>query len=84
MSSIHFGQLPFALHIFIQRHYHEPITLDEKAAVFNKLLCYGVAAQVGYANANYFNKVFRKVVAVSAGMFRESKEVVGIDRLIID
>ncbi|OLS39185.1 AraC family transcriptional regulator [Bacillus sp. MRMR6] len=43
-----------------------------------------IAAQVGYANANYFNKVFRKVVGVSAGTFRTSKDVVGIDHLIID
>lgn len=43
-----------------------------------------IATQVGYANANYFNKVFRKAVGVSAGTFRESKNVIGIDRLIID
>lgn len=43
-----------------------------------------IAAQVGYANANYFNKVFRKAVGVSAGTFRNSKDVVGIDHLIID
>ncbi|WP_419887545.1 AraC family transcriptional regulator [Neobacillus niacini] len=43
-----------------------------------------VAAQVGYANANYFNKVFRKVVGLSAGTFRDRKDVVGIDHLIID
>lgn len=43
-----------------------------------------IAAQVGYANANYFNKVFRKVVGVSAGTFRDSKDVIGIDHLIID
>lgn len=43
-----------------------------------------IALQVGFANANYFNKVFRKAVGVSAGTFRESKDVVRIDRLIID
>ncbi|WP_226793209.1 AraC family transcriptional regulator [Bacillus sp. B1-b2] len=106
---------------FIQTHYHEPITLDEIAAVSGFSRYYfikqfqhqlnmtpvqyltkiriekaaellrstsfsvtDIAAQVGYANANYFNKVFRKVVGVSAGTFRESKDVVGIDRLIID
>ncbi|MBM7655770.1 AraC family transcriptional regulator [Neobacillus cucumis] len=106
---------------FIQTHFHEPITLDEIAAVSGFSRYYfikqfqhqlnmtpvqyltkiriqkaaellrstkssvtDIAAQVGYANANYFNKVFRKAVGVSAGNFRESKDVVGIDRLIID
>lgn len=106
---------------FIQTHYHEPITLDDIAAVSGFSRYYfikqfqhqlnmtpvqyltkiriqkaaellrttsfsvtDVAAQVGYANANYFNKVFRKMVGVSAGTFRDSKEVVEIDQLIID
>lgn len=43
-----------------------------------------IASQVGYANANYFNKAFRKAVGVSAGTFRDSKDVVGIDYLILD
>ncbi|MGR6126151.1 AraC family transcriptional regulator [Paenibacillus sp. SER-28] len=43
-----------------------------------------IADIVGYANANYFNKVFRKAVGVSAGAFRDSKDVVPIDHLIID
>jgi AraC-like DNA-binding protein len=106
---------------FIQTHYHEPITLDEIAAVSGFSRFYfikqfqhqlnmtpvqyltkiriqkaaellrststsvtDIAAQVGYANANYFNKVFRKAVGVSAGTFRNSKDVVGIDHLIIE
>jgi AraC-like DNA-binding protein/mannose-6-phosphate isomerase-like protein (cupin superfamily) len=106
---------------FIQTHYHEPITLDEIAAISGFSRYYfikqfqhqlnmtpvqyltkiriqkaaellrstsssvtDIATQVGYANANYFNKVFRKAVGVSAGTFRNSKEVVGIDHLIID
>lgn len=106
---------------FIQTHYHEPITLDEIAAVSGFSRYYfikqfqhqlnmtpvqyltkiriqkaaellrstsssvtDIAAQVGYANANYFNKVFRKAVGESAGTFRNSKDVVGIDHLIID
>lgn len=106
---------------FIQTHYHEPITLDEIAAVSGFSRYYfikqfqhqlnmtpgqyltkiriqkaaellrstkssvtEIAAQVGYANANYFNKVFRKTVGVSAGTFRDSKDIVGIDHLIID
>jgi AraC-like DNA-binding protein len=106
---------------FIHMHYHEPITLDELAAVSGfsryyfikqfqhqlnmtpvqyltkiriqkaaellrstRISVTDIASQVGYANANYFNKVFRKAVGVSAGTFRESKDVVRIDRLIID
>ena len=106
---------------FIQTHYHEPITLDDLAAVSGfsryyfikqfqhqlnmtpvqyltkiriqkaaellrstRLSVTEIASQVGYANANYFNKVFRKAVGVSAGTFRESKDIVRIDRLIID
>ncbi|MGM7724782.1 AraC family transcriptional regulator [Metabacillus sp. Hm71] len=106
---------------FIQTHYHEPITLDEIAAISGysryyfikqfqqqlnmtpvqyltkvriqkaaellrstSLTVTDIAAQVGYANANYFNKVFRKAVGVSAGTFRDSKDFVEIDHLIID
>lgn len=43
-----------------------------------------IAAAVGYANANYFNKVFRKVVGVSAGTFRDSKDSVEVDHLIME
>ncbi|MED4057631.1 AraC family transcriptional regulator [Niallia taxi] len=86
---------------FIQTHYHEPITLDEIAAVSGFSRYYfikqfqhqlnmtpmqyltkiriqkavellhstrtpvtDIAIQVDYANANYFNKVFRKAVGV--------------------
>lgn len=43
-----------------------------------------IAVKVGYANANYFNKVFRKAVGMSAGKFRRSKDASKIDHLIID
>ncbi|GKU81354.1 AraC family transcriptional regulator [Niallia sp. NCCP-28] len=43
-----------------------------------------IADAVGYANANYFNKVFRKVVGVSAGAFRDSKDAAEIDYLIME
>lgn len=43
-----------------------------------------IAVKVGYSNANYFNKVFRKAVGVSAGSFRRSKDASKIDHLIID
>ncbi|MEC0304165.1 helix-turn-helix domain-containing protein, partial [Terribacillus saccharophilus] len=43
-----------------------------------------IALQVGYSNANYFNKVFRKAVGMSAGKFRKSKDPSKIDHLIID
>lgn len=106
---------------FIQTHYHEPLTLDEIAAIsgFSRyyfikqfqhqlnmtpvqyltkirlqkaaellrstsLTVTDIADQVGYANANYFNKVFRKAIGVSAGTFRSSKDFVEINHLIID
>jgi len=43
-----------------------------------------IAYKVGFSNANYFNKVFRKTIGVSAGAFRENKDIIGIDHLIID
>jgi AraC-like DNA-binding protein len=43
-----------------------------------------ISDRVGYANSNYFNKVFRKVTGVSAGKFRRSKDASKIDHLIID
>jgi len=43
-----------------------------------------IAHKVGFSNANYFNKVFRKTIGVSAGAFRENKDIIGIDHLIID
>ncbi|WP_181832948.1 AraC family transcriptional regulator [Bacillus taeanensis] len=43
-----------------------------------------VALKTGYSNGNYFNKVFRKAVGTSAGQFREGKDIVPIDHLIID
>jgi AraC-like DNA-binding protein len=106
---------------YIQTHYHEPVTIDEIAAISgfsryyfikqfqhqlnmtpvqyltkiriqkaaellrsSSLTVTEIAAHVGYANANYFNKVFRKAVGVSAGKFRDSKDFVEIDHLIID
>jgi AraC-like DNA-binding protein len=42
-----------------------------------------IAEKVGYANDNYFNKVFRKVIGIAPGEFRENKEVIPFDRLVI-
>lgn len=42
-----------------------------------------IAAKTGYANANYFNKVFKRIVGVSAGRFREGKGTLPIDHIII-
>nr|WP_246879913.1 AraC family transcriptional regulator [Bacillus suaedae] len=43
-----------------------------------------ISEKVGFSNANYFNKVFRKTMGVSAGAFRDNKHSIGIDHLIID
>lgn len=106
---------------YMQTHYHDPITLDEIAAISGYSKYYfikqfqnqlnitpiqyltkiriqkaaellrttnstiiEIAAAVGYANANYFNKAFRKVIGVSAGTFRDSKDIVEIDYLIME
>jgi AraC-like DNA-binding protein len=42
-----------------------------------------VAVSVGYANDNYFNKVFRKIVGISPGEFRNNKQSIPFDRLVI-
>ncbi|MEH7115375.1 AraC family transcriptional regulator [Neobacillus niacini] len=41
-----------------------------------------IAAKTGYENANYFNKVFRKITGFSPGEFRESR-ISNLDYLII-
>ena len=43
-----------------------------------------ISKKVGYANANYFNKVFRKVVGTSPGQFRQDKYSPPFNELIID
>ena len=43
-----------------------------------------IADRVGYSNANYFNKVFRKAVGMAAGEFRKRKNPAKIDHLITD
>lgn len=42
-----------------------------------------IATQVGYANDNYFNKAFRKVVGISPGKFRQDRHKVPFNRLLI-
>ncbi|WP_407271220.1 helix-turn-helix domain-containing protein [Radiobacillus sp. PE A8.2] len=43
-----------------------------------------VAIKVGYANGNYFSKVFRSYLGIAPGKFRNSKSVVPVDHLILD
>lgn len=43
-----------------------------------------IAERVGYSNANYFNKVFRKSIGMAAGEFRKRKNPSKIDRVITD
>nr|WP_139189719.1 AraC family transcriptional regulator [Evansella caseinilytica] len=42
-----------------------------------------IAVKVGYANDNYFNKVFRRIVGISPGEFRRNKHSVPFNRLVI-
>ncbi|KYG30485.1 AraC family transcriptional regulator [Alkalihalobacillus trypoxylicola] len=50
---------------------------------YSELSIKKIAVKVGFTNDNYFNKVFRKVVGVSPGEFRQHKHTISIDRLII-
>lgn len=43
-----------------------------------------IAGLVGYANGNYFSKVFRSVVGVSPGKYRRGKEFIPFDQIIMD
>lgn len=43
-----------------------------------------IAQQIGYDNDNYFNKVFRKIIGISAGQFRAGKESIPIDHIILE
>lgn len=43
-----------------------------------------IAGHVGYANGNYFSKVFRSVVGVSPGKYRRGKEFIPFDRIIMN
>jgi AraC-like DNA-binding protein len=41
-----------------------------------------IAANVGYANANYLTKVFRKTTGMTPGQFRKSNQALG-DNLLL-
>jgi AraC-like DNA-binding protein len=43
-----------------------------------------ISEQVGFADPNYFNKVFRKIVGTSPGQFRQSNSLVPFNHLITD
>ncbi len=43
-----------------------------------------IAEKVGYADANYFHKVFKKAVGVSAGQFRENRSNSLLEHLLIE
>ncbi|SDN90613.1 AraC family transcriptional regulator [Alkalicoccus daliensis] len=42
-----------------------------------------IAESVGYANDNYFSKVFRKTVGMAPGEFRKNKDRLPFDRIVI-
>jgi YesN/AraC family two-component response regulator len=43
-----------------------------------------IASCIGYANGNYFNKVFRMKIGTSPGRFRRSKSEPPIDHITFD
>lgn len=42
-----------------------------------------IAAQVGFSNGNYFNKVFRAALGMSPGKYRTNKLLISVDHLIM-
>lgn len=49
-----------------------------------KLTIEDIALQVGFANGNYFNKVFRSSMGLSPGKYRNNKLLISVDHLITD
>lgn len=43
-----------------------------------------IAVETGYTNANYFSKVFRKMIGMSPDSFRKDKKMVDFQHVIID
>ncbi|UIO45169.1 AraC family transcriptional regulator [Brevibacillus brevis] len=43
-----------------------------------------IALAIGYANANYFNKVFKKLIGTSPGQFRECKNSLPTTHILIE
>jgi AraC-like DNA-binding protein len=43
-----------------------------------------IAIRVGYSNGNYFSKVFRSLLGLPPGKYRNSKSLVPVDHLILD
>ncbi|MCT8139950.1 AraC family transcriptional regulator [Anaerobacillus sp. CMMVII] len=43
-----------------------------------------IAEKVGYTDANYFHKVFKKAVGISAGQFRENRSKIPFEHLLIE
>jgi len=50
----------------------------------NTLTIDEIAKSVGYANGNYFNKVFRSFIGVSPGRYRSGKTFLPFDQVITD
>lgn len=42
-----------------------------------------IAVKVGFANGNYFNKVFRAALGMSPGKYRKNKLLISVDHLIM-
>ncbi|KIL53118.1 helix-turn-helix domain-containing protein [Jeotgalibacillus campisalis] len=43
-----------------------------------------IAVETGYTNANYFSKVFRKMIGMSPDSFRKDKRMIDFQHIIID
>lgn len=49
-----------------------------------KLTIDEIASKVGFSNGNYFIKVFKKMIGVPPGEYRDSRSFISVDQMIID
>ncbi|HLU22508.1 helix-turn-helix domain-containing protein [Lederbergia graminis] len=86
LSKYHFTRLFHKVTTLTPIQYLTKIRIDkaiELLRLTNKSI-EDVAMEVGYSNGNYFSKVFLKRIGMSPGMFRESKNKIPVDYLVID
>lgn len=86
LSKYHFTRLFKKVTNMTPLHYLTKIRID-KAITYLRTTDFTIeeiAKRVGYANGNYFNKVFHKWVGMPPGQFRESKYAMPVDYILID
>lgn len=86
LSKYHFTRLFHKTTNTTPLQYLTKIRIDRAIEALQKtdLTIDEIARMVGYANGNYFSKVFSKRVGMSPGQFRDSKHAVPVDHIILD